>query len=111
MGRSSSSVAEFIMENIIYRFLAPKHILHDQGREFCNVLNVPLQGCASQAVVQFAPILIIYVFLNQVTSVVLISLYFIPFMSIFIVIRLFSISFATSISFSTKQLAMMRLRT
>ena len=40
--KSAASAAEFIMENIIYRFLAPKHILHDQGREFCNVLNVHL---------------------------------------------------------------------
>ena len=43
--------------------------------------------CASQAVVQFAPLLIIDVFLNQVTSVVLISMYFIHFMTIYIVIR------------------------
>ena len=48
---------------------------------------LPLQGCASQADVQFAPLLIIDVFLNQVTSVVLISLYFIHFMTIYIVIR------------------------
>ena len=48
---------------------------------------LPLQGCASQAGVQFAPLLIIDVFLNQVTSVVLISLYFIHFMTIYIVIR------------------------
>ena len=45
------------------------------------------QGCASQAVLQFAPLLIIDIFLNQVTSVVLISLYFIHFMTIYIVIR------------------------
>ena len=45
------------------------------------------QKRASQAVVQFAPLLIIDVLLNQVTSVVLISLYFIHFMTIYIVIR------------------------
>ena len=48
---------------------------------------LPLQGCASQAVVQFAPRLIIHVFHNQVTSVVLISVYFINFMTTYIVIR------------------------
>ena len=43
----------------------------------------------AHAVVQFAPLLIILidVFLNQVTSVVLISLYFIHFITIYIVIR------------------------
>ena len=45
------------------------------------------KGCASQAVGQFAPLLIMDVFLSQVTSVVLISLYFIHFMTIYIVIR------------------------
>ena len=54
---------------------------------FMNIPLLPLQGCASQAVVQFAPLLIIDVFLNQVTSVMLISLYFIHFMTVYIVIR------------------------
>ena len=40
-----------------------------------------------KTVVQFAPLLIIDVFLNQVTSVVLVSLYFMHFMTIYIVIR------------------------
>ena len=74
-------------------FAGPHGITENQatylhcGGEAKRPCILPLQGCASQAVVQFAPLLIIDVFLNQVTSVVLISLYFIHFMTIYIVIR------------------------
>jgi len=37
--KSAVSITEFIMEYIIYRYLVPKAILHDQGMEFCNALN------------------------------------------------------------------------
>lgn len=40
LGKSAARIAEFIMENIVYQYVVPKSILHDQTTEFRNAFNI-----------------------------------------------------------------------
>ena len=44
--KSATEVAQFIYEDIIYRWGSPDVIITDQGCEFCNAINDELMECA-----------------------------------------------------------------